>query len=118
MTEFARVFHFNGNAGELLNQVFADQSCVQRGSTAGENDPGDVAKLGRGHVQSTKLSRTFFSVETAAHGITDRVRLLEDFLQHVVRELASVHVLRTEFHPADLVITGVASDRADLEGVP
>ena len=44
--------------------------------------------------------------------------MLEDFLQHVVRELASVHILRTEFDSADLITAGFASDRADLEGVP
>ena len=35
-----------------------------------------------------------------------------------MRELASIHVLRTEFDPADLITAGIASDRADFEGVP
>src|SRR5438105_12888212 len=35
-----------------------------------------------------------------------------------MRELASAYVLRAELDPADLVAAGVASDRADLEGVP
>src|SRR5205807_9958077 len=35
-----------------------------------------------------------------------------------VRDLASVYVLRAEFDFADLITAGVASDRADLEGVP
>ena len=69
--EFARVFHFDRDAGDLLNQVLADQGCVQRRPTAGQNDPSNIAKLGRGHVQSTELGGAFFGIETTAHGVTD-----------------------------------------------
>ena len=40
----------------------------------------------RRHVQSAELGGAFFGAEPAAHGVAHRIRLLKDFLEHVMRD--------------------------------
>ena len=61
----------------------------------------------RGHVQSAELRGAFFEVEPAAHGVAHRVRLLKDFLEHVVRIIALLDVFGGELDLADLVIAAL-----------
>ena len=43
MAKLARVFHFNRDMRELLDQVFADHPGMERGAAAGQNNPADIA---------------------------------------------------------------------------
>ena len=48
----------------------------------------DFAQFLRREIQSAQLRRAFLVVEPATHRVLDRKRLLEDFLEHVVRKIA------------------------------
>src|SRR5438552_19211731 len=43
MSKFARVFHFGGDVGELLDQIFADHPSMKRCPAASEDDAADIA---------------------------------------------------------------------------
>ena len=45
VTQFARIFHFHWNAGQLLNQIFAYQGRVPTRATSGENDSIHVPQI-------------------------------------------------------------------------
>ncbi len=117
VTKLAGVFHFSRDAGELLDQIFADPGRVQSSAAAGENDAPDVAQFGRRHVQAAEFGGAFLGVETAAHRVAHGVGLLKDFFEHVMRIIALPDILGAELDFADLVITAFAGERADLEFV-
>ncbi len=48
------------------------------------------------------LAVAFFKIHAPAQGVLHRARLLENFLEHEVRVLAALGVLRAEFELADL----------------
>ena len=117
MSKFARVFDFGGDVGELLDQVFADHPSMKRCPAASQHNAADIAQLGRRHVQSAKFGGAFFKIESSAHRIAHRVRLLKDFFEHVVRVVAFLDVFGGELNFADLMIAGFADQRTDLEFV-
>src|SRR5438874_12158473 len=55
--------------------------------------------------------------ESAAHRIAHRAGLLKDFLEHVMRVIALLNISVGKFDFAELVITALARDGADLEFV-
>ncbi|MEY2601709.1 MAG: hypothetical protein QOJ36_1028, partial [Verrucomicrobiota bacterium] len=67
------------------------------------------------HIQSAELGGVFFIGEAAAHCVPHRVRLLADFLEHVVRVIALLNVFGAELDFADFVLAGFSIDRADVE---
>jgi hypothetical protein len=89
-----------------LDQALSNHRRVEGRATACENDAVHRPQLGIGHVQAAKLGSRFFLGNPAAHGIAHRVRLLVDFLEHVVRVFALVHR------------GGIKLDTADLETAP
>src|SRR5256885_134502 len=90
---------------------------MKRRAAPGENNATDIAQLCRSHVQPAQLGRAFVEVEPSPHGVTHGVWLLENFLKHIMGELALAHFFRAELDFADLVITDLARERADLECV-
>ena len=72
------------------------------GAAAGQDDTTDLAQLRRRHVQAAELGRAFFAAEPTAHRVANGVRLLKDFLEHVMRVIAFLDILRAEFDFADL----------------
>ena len=100
-----------------LNQIFADSCGVQRGAASGENDSADIAQLRRRHVQAAQFCRGFFRVKTAAHRVAHRVRLLKDFLEHVMRIIPFVDIFGGEIDFADRMLADVAGERTNLEFV-
>ena len=52
VAKLTREINFSRDVRQALDQIFADSGGVQRGATAGENDPPYIAKFRRGHVQA------------------------------------------------------------------
>ena len=105
MAKFARVLDFRGNDGEAFDQIFSDHGGMQSRAAAGKNNASDVAQLRGRHVQAAQFSGAFFQTEPAAHCIAHRVRLLKDFLEHVMGVIAFLNILGSEFELADLMST-------------
>jgi hypothetical protein len=89
VAEFAGVFDFDGDVGEFLDEVFAGERGVPAGAAGGDHDAFDGAEFGVGHVEAAELGGDFLEIEPAADGIFEGARLLEDFLEHVMREVPS-----------------------------
>ena len=88
---------------------------MEGGAAARQNHAAHVTYLRRGHVQSAELGGAFLGTEPAAHRVADGARLLEDFLEHVVRVIALLDVGVGEFDFAQLIVARFAGDRTDLE---
>ena len=67
--------------------------------------------------EAAELGRAFLRAEPAAHRVAHGVRLLKDFLEHVVRVIAFLDVGVGEFDLAHFVTARFARERADLEFV-
>src|SRR2546430_18598 len=52
VAKLTREINFSRDVRQPLDQIFADSGGVQRGATAGENDPPYIAQFRRGHVQA------------------------------------------------------------------
>ena len=57
-----------------------------------------------GQVQAAELRRPLLVEQTAAHRVLDRLRLLEDLLEHEVREAAALDLLEIPVDLADLLL--------------
>ena len=68
VAQLAGVFHFDRNAGERLDHVFADQRRVPARAAGREHDPVDRPQLLRRQIQPAEHGRRFVAVEPAAHG--------------------------------------------------
>src|SRR5882724_12589652 len=115
MAKLARVIHFGWDARHSLNQIFADSCGMQCSAASGENDSPDIAQLRRPHVQSAELCRGFFRVETPAHRVANRVRLLKDFLEHVMGIIPFADIFGCEIDFADRMLCDVTGKRTNLE---
>src|SRR6266849_4036715 len=69
---------------------------MQCSTATSQHGSRDVAQFGWSHVQPAKLGRAFLVSEAAAHRVAHCVRLLADFLEHVVRVIALLDVFRAE----------------------
>ena len=67
IAELAGVFDLDRDAGELLEQVFADQGRVLARAAGGEDDPVDPAQLLRSRFRPPKWAVASASLEPAAH---------------------------------------------------
>ena len=115
IAEFAGVFHLDRDVSEFLEEVLSDQRGVPTRAARGHDNPVHRPQFRQGHVQAAKFCRGLFRVQTAPHRVFDRAGLLEDLLEHVMRELASFGRLRTEFDLADLDGRGVRAKVFHLE---
>ena len=88
---------------------------MQRGAAIRQNYARDVAQFGRIHVQAAKFRRVFFLSESAAHRVPHRVRLLADFLEHVVRVITFFDVFGGEFDLANCMLPNSTVERHDFK---
>ena len=102
IAEFAGVFDFHRQVREFLEQVLSDQRRVPTGAASRDHNLVHRPQFRQGHVQSAKFRGGFVMIEAAARRVFDRARLLENFLEHVMRELAPLSCFRAEFDLADL----------------
>ena len=96
VAELAGVLDFDRHAGEFLEQVFADQPRVVARAAGGHDDAVDLAQLLRREVQAAEVGGGVVVVEPAAHRVGERLGLLVNLLEHVVREVALVRVAVAE----------------------
>ena len=96
IAQLAGVFDLDRNAGERLDQVFADQRRVPARAAGGEHDPVDRPQLLRREIQAAEHGRRLVAVEPAAHRVAHRLGLLEDLLEHVVRKAAQLDLRRVD----------------------
>ena len=94
IAELAGVLDLDRDAGELLEQILADQGRVIAGAARGQDDALGAAELLRVEVQAAEVSGGVGVVEPAAQGVLQRFGLLVDLLEHVVIEDALVGVAR------------------------
>ena len=111
--EFARPVDFHRQVGQGLDDVFADDPGVHRRAAAGDEEAVDFAQRLRVEVEAAQLRRAFLDVEPAADRVLHRERLLEDFLEHVVRKVAEVGVGRLEVDLADLQALFIMRERLE-----
>ena len=115
VAKFAGVFDFNRQVRKLLEQIFAHEAGVPARAASGNHDLVDRAQLGGGEVQAAKLGGRFVVVDAPPQRVLNRARLLEDFLEHVVREFPALGGLAVEFELADLEPRRVRTEPGDLE---
>ncbi len=92
VAQLAGVLDFDRNAGELFDQVLADQRRVPTRAAGGEHDAVDRPQLLRREVQAAEHGGRLVAIEPAAHRVANGLGLLEDFLEHVVRIAAELDV--------------------------
>ncbi len=80
ITQLAGVLDLSGDAGELFQQVFPDQTGVPAGTARGEHDAVDAAELREGEVETAELRGGFVVIQPPAHRVFNRLGLLEDLL--------------------------------------
>ena len=102
VAELARVFDFGGQMGQFLEQIFPHQTRVPARAAGGDDDAVHRPQFGERHVQPTELGRARIAVDASAQRVLDGARLLENLLEHVVRELAPLHRRRLELDAAHL----------------
>ena len=88
---------------------------MKSGTAADENNAIHRAKVGVRHVQSTEFSRGLLKAKTTAQSVSHAVRLLVDFLEHVVRIVTLIDGIGGIFDLTNLVVGAVAGDGRDLE---
>ena len=112
IAELAGVLDLDRDAGELLEQVLADQGRVVAGAAGGQDDALGPAQLLRVEVQAAEVGGGVGLVEPAAQGVLQRLGLLVDLLEHVVLEDALVGVAGI---PVELVNVGRHFDPLAIE---
>src|SRR5690242_2127579 len=115
MAILARKINVDRNIGQLLDDVLADACGMQRRAAAGQNDAGNITEFGRVHIEAAKFGGAFFIGQSASHGVTDRIGLLADFLEHVVRVIAFFDVFGGKLDFAHRMLPRCPFDRTDLE---
>ena len=82
ITELAGNIHFNGNASQLFQIVFTNNTCVVCSTASYDEDFINTLHFFRSPVQFRESNGIFFSVNTASHGVTHSFRLFVNFFQH------------------------------------
>jgi len=115
IAEFAGVFGFGGDAGQLLEEEFSDEACVEGSSAGGHNEafcPGQLAEV-RG--DASELDLVVLAVDSSAHTGCQGVGLLEDFFEHVVLETAKLDLFEREFDFLEVFCDGDVGDGLCVE---
>ena len=109
IAELAGVLDLDGDAGELLEQILADQRRVIAGAAGRQDDALDLAQLLRCRGSGRRSGRVRVGVvEPAAQGVLQRFGLLVNLLEHVVLEVALVGVAR---RPSSMSWTAASTRR-------
>ncbi|MFM1941608.1 MAG: hypothetical protein RI897_590 [Verrucomicrobiota bacterium] len=117
VAEFAGVFDFDRDVGEVFDHVFAGEGGVPAGTTGINEDAIHGAELGGGHVEAAEVGRGFLLVEAAAERIFEGAWLLKDLLEHVVSVRSLLGFLGLEIELADAVSGCSGVSALDLEPV-
>ena len=115
VAELAGVLDLDGQVGEPLDQVLADQGRVPARAAGGEDDPADAAELAGRQVQAAELRRRLGPAQPAAAGVDHRLGLLADLLDHVVGVAAQLDRVGLPVDPIDPRRDRPVLEVADLE---
>ncbi len=85
VAEFRSIFHFHGNAAELLNQRFSQQRGMPRCAAGHYDDSVGVQELILIAEHAVENHLSLVGNGAAADTVAQRVRLLKNLLQHEVR---------------------------------
>ena len=115
IAELAGVFDLDGQVGEPLDQVLADQGRMPARAARREDDPPDAAELAGREVQPAELRGRLGAAEPAAAGVDDRLGLLANLLDHVVGVAAQLDRVGLPVDPIDPRRDRPVLEMADLE---
>ena len=110
IAEFAGKFDFDGQMRQPLDQVFADERGVPARAARRKHDPPHASQPPSGDVQAAELRGRLGPAQPAAAGVDDRLGLLANLLDHVVRVPAELDRVGLPVDPID-----PRRDRAMLE---
>src|SRR5436305_15291522 len=64
----------------------------------------EVDQLVARQIEAAELGESFLGDQATAHGVLDRLRLLEDFLEHEMLEAALFDLIEIPVDPADALL--------------
>jgi hypothetical protein len=99
----ARVLHLDRDAAQLLDHHLADQRRVPARAARGDRDVVDLEQLVLRDVQPAQLREALLEQQAAAHRVLERLRLLEDLLEHEVVEAAALDLVEVPVDAVDLL---------------
>ena len=115
IAELAGVFDLDGQMGEPLDQVLADQGRVPARAARRQDDPPHAAELPGRQVQTAELSRRLGAAEPAAAGVDDGLGLLANLLDHVMGVAAQLDRVGLPVDPIDPRRDRSVLEMTDLE---
>jgi hypothetical protein len=117
VSEFTRILHLHRQVRQFFEQVFAHEGRMPTGAAGDHDDTVDGSQLARGQVQAAQLGGGFVQIDAAAQRVSHRFRLLEDFLQHEMRERSPFGRFGAKFDLTDLDLRGIRAQVDHLEVV-
>ena len=106
--EFRCVFYFHRYPGEVFNHVFTDHAGVVAGAASRDDDAIDVPELVDVCIEPCELGVPFCHEQSTAHGVAQYFGLLENFLEHEMRESALRDSIGVEIYVLDFALDFVA----------
>ena len=113
--ELGGEFRLHGQVSERFNNVTAEKSGVIAAPATDNDEVAGLQQAVMHRLEPAQLGHAFRVVQPAARRVLDRLRLLENFLQHEVGELAEVHVLRGHFEGRGLAAHGLVIECRNAE---
>ena len=101
VSQLACELAFHRNMGKRLDEVLTNHGRMEGSATSAQNDSFDLAKFGIGHFQAAEFGSCLFNGKAPTQSVANRVRLLEDLLEHVMRKGALIDVLGLELYRAN-----------------
>src|SRR6266404_5108751 len=115
VAELAGVLDLDRDAGKLFEEIFAYQGSMVAGAAGGQEEAIGLAELLAVNIEAAEVSAGITVGQPAAHGILQRLRLLVDLLQHVMRETALVDFAQFR---VDLLDAGINAQSIGIQNVP
>ena len=110
VTEFTGNIHLNRHTRQLLQIIFADDTCMISGTAGHNKDFIDFTQLLGCPVQLGEADGFCFRVQTACHGVAQSLRLFIDFLQHEMLKAAFFRCFGIPVNDKYLLADGSAVD--------
>ena len=102
IAELRRILDFHRYLRELFDGVHSDQAGVPRSAASGDDNSLGVQETVFIIDESGEGDIVLAYVDASAHGVRQRARLLEDFLEHEMRVAAFFQLAQRELQSLDL----------------
>src|SRR5690606_25081716 len=116
--ELGGVLDLGRDARDVFEHVLADQATVPRGAAAEDDHALRGGEFLVHPGEPTELHVAFVGEQTAAYGLTNRLRLLHDLLEHEVRVAAALHLAEVPVDAIDRALNRTTSAAVDGEALP